>query len=134
MTYPDPDPRLNVPVQVEVKNWPDNGLAKPPPIVKTTVRTYVMDPAGIAGLKNVQISDYEPNRARMVITVMDTEMALLTSVPVSSPDATSPSIAPASGGAVLAVYQPLQIFGSDAFWLNALNTVGRVSVIKEYRQ
>lgn len=133
MTYPDPDPRLARPIEVEVKNWPDNGAAKPPPFYKTTVKTYVLDPAGVAGVRNVQICDYEPNRARMVITVLDAEMALLTSQPVSSPDATSPSIAPASGGAVVAVYQPLEIYGSDAFWLNCLNAVGRVSVIKEYR-
>jgi hypothetical protein len=122
----------NIPVlSMEIKNWPDP--IKPPYVKKTTVKTYVVDPAGTAGPKNVQICDYEPRRYRMSIQVVDVSVTLTMESPVASPDVSTASAAPQG------LYLPPNITsdnyefnGPDAFWINSLTAVTRVTVVKEY--
>ena len=123
--------RITHPVPVEIKNWAEP--IKPPAVKNTTVKTYIIDPASPTGFQNVQITDFEPRRLRMTIMVIDSAVALLTQPPVNSPDTSSASLANDGG------YLPPNIngvpyvyYGPDAFWLNALTTVTRVTVVKEY--
>ena len=128
------DERVSNPVPVEIKNWAP--AIKPPYVKRTTLQTYVLDPAGLTGAgKSVQICDYEPLRLRLVLIVNDVPIALSMVPPVTSPDvASAPGVAPQ--GAFLPVNTaatPYELFGPDAFWLNSLvGTVGRVTVIREY--
>jgi len=127
-----PSDRIADPVPVEIRNWAPP--AKPPYVKNTTVKTYVIDPAATVSNGNVQITDSEPNRIRLAIIVVDAAVALTTEVPITSPDVTSVSAAPQ--GAYLPVNaitgQPYEFFGPNAFWLNPVSTVTRVTVIKEY--
>lgn len=125
-------PTESHPVPVEIKNWSD-GTAKPRLVKKTTLKTYVLDPAGVAGPKNVQISEYEPKRVRMVVTVIDDHVALLLEPPIISPDVDNPQLAPQGlfirgAGTNL----PYPFYGPDAMWLNSLAVATRVTVVKEY--
>ena len=125
--------RIATPVPVEIKNWAPP--IKPPYVKKTTVRTYVIDPAGTADGKNVSIADYEPNRMRLAIIVADFPVALTIDSPVNSPDISTAGVKPQ--GAYLPVNAnaaPYEFFGPDAFYLNSIatSTAGRVTVIKEY--
>jgi len=134
MTYPDPDPRVAHPIEVEVKNWPNNEVVKPPFVKRSTIKTYILDPANV-NARNYQITDFEPNRIRMALWVVDFGISVSTSVPTVSPDASTSSAAPQSGGGYLppnANGVPYEFFGPDAWWLNALGTVTRVTVLKEY--
>lgn len=129
MTSPNSTDRIASPVQVEVKNWAES--AKPPVVRNTTLKTWVIDPAGAAGPAQVQIAAEEPTRLRMAIIVSDQPVALCKEKPSVTPDTNTVSTAPE--GAYLAVTpRPYEFFGPDAFWLNAVGTVGRVTVIKEY--
>lgn len=119
-------------VDAEIKNWSDSVTS--PIIRNTSLKTYIIDPAGLAGPKNVQISDYEPKRIRMAIQVIDVAVTLLSDAPVTSPDASSASTAPQ--GLYMPpnpAAKPYEFFGPDAFFLNALTAVTRVTVVKEYR-
>lgn len=130
MTQPDP-----VLVRIvdfdQIKNWATP--IKPPYVKKTTVKTYIIDPAGGGSGKSVQICDYEPTRMRLAIQVIDVAVALTMEAPVVSPDATTASTAPQ--GQYLppnVANKPYEYFGPDAFWLNSLTAVTRVTVVKEY--
>lgn len=128
--------RIASPVPVEIKNWAEP--IKPPFVKNTTVRTYVIDPAAPLNNRNVQITDYEPNRLRMAILVIDAGVSITTEPPVNSPDVTSTTLAPqgaylppnAAAGNLTA--SPYEFFGPNAFWLNPVSTVTRVTIIKEY--
>jgi len=118
-------------INAEIKNWGE--AARPPYVKNTTLRTYVIDPAGTAGPKNVQITDFEPRRLRMAIQVIDVAVTMTAEPPTASPDATTASTAPQ--GLYMppnVAAQPYEFFGPDAFWLNALTAVTRVTVVKEY--
>lgn len=129
MTYPDPDPRYAQPIPVNIQNWAPP--VKPPFVKNSTVKTYIIDPAGTGAGKNVQISDYEPNRLRMLILPIDFAVALVDAQPTTSPDASTS--AAANVGAYLPVSTvPVELCGPDAWWLNSLGTITRVTVIKEY--
>ena len=130
-----PDDRITNPVPVEITNWATP--VKPPTVKNTTVRTYIIDPANAnVNDRKVQITDYEPNRLRVAIQVIDAAVALLTEVPNTTPDTSSATVAPqglylppnVGGGPIY------EFFGPDAFWINALTTVTRVTVTKEYGQ
>jgi len=124
----------NTPVQVEVKNWP-----KPPEpllIKKTSVKTYVVDPAAtnVGTSRWVQICDYEPSRVQMRIQVFDFAVALCTEVPVTSPDPNT-----AAGSAPQGRYLPASLnveyplYGPDAFYINPITGgAARVTVTREY--
>lgn len=123
--------RIAKPVQVEIKNWADS--AKPPTVKKSTLKTYIIDPTAVAGPKNVQIADYEPLRFRLLIQVIDVAVALTLEVPTTSPDVSTASIAPQGRYLPPNVASPEYVFlGPDAFWLNSLTAVTRVTVTKEY--
>ena len=116
----------------QIKNFADPP-AKPPFVKKTTIKTWIIDPTGVAGPKNTQICDYEPTRLRMAIQVIDVSVTLTRETPVTSPDTSTASSAPQ--GLYLppnVAAQPYEFFGPDAFWLNSLTAVTRVTVIKEY--
>jgi len=126
-----PDERIATPVPVEIKNWA--APIKPPFVKKTTVKTYIIDPAAALNQRTVQICDYEPKRLRMVIQVIDAAVALCLEQPVTSPDTSSATVANTGR------YLPpnvngteYELMGPDAFWLNPLATVTRVTVTKEY--
>lgn len=126
-----PDERIATPVPVEIKNWAEP--VKPPYVKNTTLKTYIIDPASAIGQKNVQISDFEPRRLRLMIQVIDSGVALLTDPPTTSPDVSS--TANANAGLYLSPNDSgntYEFFGPDAFWLNALTTITRVTVTKEY--
>jgi hypothetical protein len=125
--------RISDPIPVEIKNWAPP--VKPPFVKNTTVRTYVLDPAGAVGVgKSVQISDYETTRLRMSILVIDAAVALSDAPPVTSPGVSTASAAPGDGAYLPpnATAPMYDFFGPDAFWLNSLGTITRVTVIKEY--
>jgi hypothetical protein len=127
MSQPD---RIPNPVQVEVKNWPDPP-AKLPAVKNSSIRTVVL--AGNLDGLNTQISDYEPRRVRMAIWVIDAAVAISDSQPNTTPDASTSTTKTASGGAVLPVSViPYEFFGPDAWWLNQLGTITRVTILKEF--
>jgi hypothetical protein len=119
------------PIPVQIQNWAPS--IKPPYVRRTTIKTWVIDPTGAAGPKNTQICDYEPMRIRLAIQVIDVAVALTMEAPVTSPDVSTASAAPQ--GQYLppnVANRPYEYFGPDAFWLNSLTAVTRVTVIKEY--
>jgi hypothetical protein len=122
---------LDEPISVRVQNWPDVKRYS-----STTVRTYVVDPTGATGDgKGVQIATYEPTRVRMTVRPLDSAVVLLTEPPKTSPDASVAGVAPTQQGAVLpanANSHSEEFFGPDAWWINSLATVTRVTVVKEY--
>lgn len=116
----------------DIKNYADPP-AKPPYVRKTTIKTQIIDPTGLAGPKNLQICDYEPKRLRVAIQVIDVAVALTMEPPTTSPDATTASTAPQ--GLYMppnAGNRPYEFYGPDAFWLNSLTAVTRVTIVKEY--
>ena len=119
----------------DIKNFADPP-ARPPYVKKTTVKTYILDPAGAAtgnGPTQVQICDYEPKRLRLTIQPIDVAVTVTLDAPTKSPDTTSASVAPQ--GAYLPPIpagRPYEFFGPDAMWLNSLTAVTRVTVVKEY--
>lgn len=125
-----------IPVVVIGAKWPEP--VKERYVKRTTFKTYVLDAAGIDGADNVQICDYEPNRCRMVVHVIDTTVALTLESPVNSPDsadavtnAQQGRLLPPASGSHNGEYA---FFGPDAMWLNTLTgeTTTRVTVTKEY--
>lgn len=122
--------RVANPVPVQITNWAPP--AKPPEIKNTSLKTYVLDSAGVAGPTNVQISDFEPRRVRTAIWVLDQNITLLTSAPNAMSNL-GVSATVAAEGALLPVSNiPYEFFGPDAFWINSLNSTARVIVVKEY--
>jgi hypothetical protein len=122
--------RVNTPVPVEIKNWPDPP-AKLPAVKHSTVRTIIVS-AAFDGV-SVPISDYEPKRIRMVVIPLDAAVAILDHVPTQSPD-TSDVTHKADGGVLPNGVQPFEFFGPDAWWLNRLSADTRVTIIKEFSQ
>lgn len=117
---------------VRIKNWADS--AKPPVVANTTVKTYTIDPAGAAGnndSRRTQIADYEPNRARLVIMVIDSPVMLTKEPPTSSPD-TSTTATPGTGRYLPNGLYEYVLYGPDAWWINSLAAITRVTVTKEY--
>lgn len=114
---------------VKVSNFPGRERT----VNRTTLKTFVIDPAGAAGPANTPICGYEDRRVRMAIWVIDNAVSLTMESPLKSPDTSTATTAPQ--GAYLApniTSTPYEFFGPDEFWLNALTTAGRVVVIKEY--
>jgi len=115
----------------QIKNW--SAPIKPPYVKKTTLKTYILDPAGTSGPKNAQICDYEPTRMRIAIQVIDVAVSLTLDTPTASPDTSTATIAPQ--GLYMPpnpASSPYEFFGPDAFYLNSLTAVTRVTVVKEY--
>lgn len=129
MTQPDAIPDIGV----TIKNWAD--AAKPPRIANTTVKTYSIDPAGPAGnndARRTQIAEYEPNRLRMVIQVIDAPVMLCKEPPPISPDA-STIAAPGTGRYLPnSLDNEVVLYGPDAWWVNSVAAATRVTVTKEY--
>lgn len=101
----------------------------------TTVRTFVIDPAGTGDGKQAQIATYEPTRERMMLIVVDAAVALTLEPPKASPDPNTGAGTAPQGGYLppTTVNQnPYEFYGPDAFWLNSLAAISRVTVIKEY--
>jgi hypothetical protein len=129
-----PDPYVMTPVEVVVKNWTDNP-AKTELVKRTTVHTYVLDPANVnVPDRYLSICGYEPNRVRMVVDVIDAAIALTTEVPKVSPDTSAAGVAPQQGRYLptSAGFDGYTFFGPDAMWINSLAAVTRVTVTKEY--
>ena len=132
MTLPQSTADVIPDLNVTVKNWAD--AAKPPRIANTTVRTYIVDPAGLPGnndARRTQIAEYEPNRLRMVIQVIDASVMLCKETPPTSPDVSSVTVA-GTGRYLPNSTQEYVLFGPDAWWINSLAAVTRVTVTKEY--
>lgn len=123
------------PIPVFVQNFDSMPTAKVdiPQARKTTFKTYIIDPAGAAGPVFQQICDYEPGRVRLVIQVIDASISITTEPPIAKPDASTASTAPQ--GRYLAASTGFEycFYGADAFWLNSLGTITRVTVTKEYK-
>lgn len=121
------------PVKVLVDNWPERKRK----IDKTTLRTFILDPAstGQGGRSSVQIADYEAKRIRMTVRPIDADMTVTTEAPVKSPDVSS-TTTPPQGAHLVAnpTGYPEHFYGPDAFWANALTTITRVVVKKEYER
>lgn len=123
--------RIATPVPVNIQNWP-NPPAKEPAVKNSSIKTYLLVATGGDGI-NAQISDYEPKRVRMAIWVLDAPIGITDSVPNTSPDLSTATAKPSSGGGVLVnSTQPYEFFGPDAWWINNLGTTTRVVVLKEY--
>jgi hypothetical protein len=115
----------------QIRNWATP--IKPPYVKKTTVKTYIIDPTAANGAKNASICDYEPTRMRLAIQVIDAAVSLTLDPPTSSPDISTPTIAPQ--GRYLppnVASREYEFFGPDAMYLNSLAAVTRVTVTKEY--
>lgn len=123
----------NTIVPVEIKNWADI-YVKPKIVTRTTFKTYIIDAAEVVGVKNIQISDYEPKRMRTVIHIVEGSVALTLEPPVTSPDATGVGIAPQGRYLPGSIDKEYVFYGPDAMWLNSLVAVAasRVTVTKEY--
>jgi hypothetical protein len=132
---PDDIHRQAFPVlDVTVQNWPDE-WAKPPAIKSMTFRTYIIDPAGAGnGTKQVQICEYEPRRARIVIQVPDQAVMLTLDPPNTSPDTSSVTVG--GQGRYLPATNAYEyiLYGPNPMWLNSIvgSTTGRVTVTREY--
>lgn len=122
-------------LDVNVKNFAEV-FAKPRVVKHTTLKTWILDPANVAGPDFQQICDYEPTRIRMVIGVIDSGVILCTSVPRVSPDISTASSLPETGRhlSVSGGNVGYELFGPDAFWINTISggAVTRVTVTKEY--
>lgn len=133
MTMPASTPDQIPDVAVTIKNWAD--AAKPPRIANTTVKTYVVDPAGVVlsnnDIRRVQIADYEPNRVRMVIQVIDAAVMLCKETPTLSPDVSSVTV-PGTGRFLPNGLIEYPLYGPDAWWINSVTAATRVTVTKEY--
>lgn len=132
MTMPESTPDI-LAFEVSIKNWAE--AAKPPRIANTTVKTYTIDPAGAAGnddVRRTQISDFEPNRLRMVIQVIDSPVMLCKEKPTQSPDTSTAT----SGGTGRYLPNSLNVeyvlYGPDAWFINSTAAATRVTVMKEY--
>lgn len=126
-----PTDRIATPIEVNIKNWPDPP-AKAPVVKNTTVKTYIIDPANASvNDRRPQIADFEPKRLRMAIYVVDSAVALTNEQPTTSPDASTATSAP-QGGYLPVSTVAYELFGPDAWWLNAISGATRVTVIKEY--
>ena len=131
------DYQLPGPVEVSIKNWSDAPKPKTH-VKKTTVKTWILDPTGAAGPKNAQICEYEPNRVRLAIRVIDQDVALLLEPPSAISDTSANNKAPqglylpAAFDAARASFVVIEFFGPDAMWINPLAGTTRVTVIKEY--
>jgi hypothetical protein len=133
MSYPSDDfPSALPPVlTVKVNNWPDN--EKTGKVRKTSVKTWVVDPAS-ADWWMVQISEYEPTRLRMVVQVLDAPVSLVVGeTPKSKTDTTTASLAPGQGRVLVNNTAVEYVFyGPDDMYVYTLGTIGRVTVTKEY--
>lgn len=117
-------------VPVEIKNWADP--IKPPYVKRTSFKTWIIDPAGVAGPKSVAFCSYEPTRFRMLIQVIDVAVTVTTDSPVASPDTSTASVAPQGLYLPPTLNYRYEFLGPDAMYLNALTAVTRVTVQKEY--
>lgn len=133
MTNPDGPPDVIPDISVNVRNWPKE-WGKPPRIARTTVKTYVIDPAGNVqddNSRRTQISEYEPNRVRMEVHPIDASVMLCTDIPTTSPDVSTATV-PGTGRYLPVESVPYCFYGPDAFWINSLTAATRVTVTKEY--
>lgn len=122
------------PVEVTIKNWTDNP-AKPPMIGRTTLATYLLDPAGSSlGPKSMQICDFEPKRARLVVQAIEAPISVHLAQPNTAPDAGGVAGLLAQPGRYIANTTAFEycFYGPDAMWINSLGTLTRVTVTKEY--
>lgn len=130
----DVDPRVQIPVPVDIRNWADSP-AKAPVIKKTTLRTYILDPANVNTADRViSICNYEPKRTRLVIDVIDAQIGITTESVVTSPGV-SVAAGPAPQGRVLptsGAFEGYNFYGPDAFWIYPLGAVTRVTVTSEF--
>lgn len=119
------------PVSVKVNNFPESPRAR-----KTTVKTYVLDPAATdKSQRFAEIAAYEPTRCRLVLQVLDQPIILIINEsPIVTPDVTTVSAAPGQGRVIPASVEENVLYGPDQMWLNTVSgaTVGRVTVTKEY--
>lgn len=119
-------------IKVTIKNWAD--AAKPPRVANTTVKTYTIDPAGVAAdnsARRIQIADYEPNRLRMVIQVIDAAVLLCKEPPTQSPEVSTVA-APGTGRYLPNGLIEYCFYGPDAWFINSVAAATRVTVTKEY--
>ena len=125
------DPAENgQPVPVIIRNWADP--IKPPYVKRSTFKTYIIDPTGATGPKNVPVCSYEPQRFRMAIQVIDAAVAVILESPVTSPDSGVITLAPQGLYLPPNLIQPYEFHGPDEMFLNALTAATRVTVLKEY--
>jgi hypothetical protein len=132
MSLPPVTPDVVPDISVTIKNWAEMG--KPPRIANTTVSTYTIDPAGDPAnndSRRVQISDYEPNRLRMVVMVIDAPVMLCKEPPKTSPDVSSATVAGTGRYLPNSVTEYI-FYGPDAWWINSTTGATRVTVTKEY--
>jgi hypothetical protein len=118
-------------VQVKVTNWKPDYC-----IQNTTVKTYVLDPAAaVITQRWAQIAEYEPERARMVIQVLDSPIVLTKESPNVAPETTAAGVAPGQQGRVLVNNTGVEycFYGPDAWFVIPTAAVTRVTVTKEYR-
>lgn len=117
------------PIPVRVANLPQQKRYS-----TTTVRTYVIDPAGSGDGKQASIASYEPTRERLMLIVVDAAVALTLEAPKASPDPNTAAGTAPQGGYLPPNTNtaPYEFFGPDAFYLNSLTAITRVTVIKEY--
>lgn len=120
-------------VSVEVKNYADF-QAKPRFVRRSTVRTYIIDPAGAAGPKMLAFTGYEPDRVRTEIRVYDNPVAVTLDAPVSTPDDGGMGVAPQGMFMPVTTTVPYEFFGPDAMWLNSIAGANpaKVTVLREY--
>lgn len=131
------------PVPVKIGNLAELGqeirnsaqaYAKPRMVKNTSVKTYVIDAAGVnPGVLSVQIAAYEPNRVRMAVFVQLSTVSLTMEAPIASPDVVAPTGIP-QGAYLKQNDNPYEFFGPDAFWLNSIlgQAATPVVVVKEY--
>lgn len=119
-----PDHQIVNPIPVNIQNWAPP--VKPATIRRTTLKTQIIGTSGF-----VQICDFEPNRARLALFVVDSAVSISTAVPTTTPETSSNTTAP-QGGVLFAGALPYEFFGPDPFWLNSLGGQTRVTIVKEY--
>jgi hypothetical protein len=100
------------------------------------VKTYTVDPAAVPTNNNdarrIQIADYEPNRLRLIIQVIDAAVMLCTETPTNSPDTSTLTIPGTGRYLPNAPNLEYVLYGPDAWFINSITAATRVTVTKEY--
>lgn len=116
-------------LDVRVTNWPKEKNDYANGIARTTIHTYIIDPA----VGWTQISDMEPGRKRLVVYNTECDIQMTLETPTSVSDATTSTLA-GQGGYIPKSTTAREFFGPDAWWIKPITgqTAGRVTVVKEY--
>jgi hypothetical protein len=119
----------------DVRFKPDESAPERVGII-TVVKTYILDPAGVAGPTSIPVGNYNPSRRRISIMSIDKAFVVYVgTAPNVSPDTSTVTLAPSNGAHWPAgnAY-PWESRTIENVFVNSVagTTSGRVTVTQEY--